>query len=50
MGSAGVVTTRGSLADRERAASLGADAYLVKSEFRDNDMLDAVARFVEVKR
>lgn len=45
-----MVTTRGSLADRERASSLGADAYLVKSEFRDNDMLDAVARFVEVAR
>jgi chemotaxis protein histidine kinase CheA len=45
-----MVTTRGSVADRERAASLGADAYLVKSEFRDQDMLEAVARFVEVSR
>lgn len=45
-----MVTTRGSIADRERAAALGADAYLVKSEFRDRDMLDAVARFVEVAR
>lgn len=45
-----MVTTRGSIADRERAASLGADAYLVKSEFRDRDMLDAISRFVEVSR
>jgi two-component system chemotaxis sensor kinase CheA len=45
-----MVTTRGSMADRERASSLGADAYLVKSEFRDRDMLDAIARFVEVSR
>jgi two-component system chemotaxis sensor kinase CheA len=45
-----MVTTRGSLADRERATALGADAYLVKSEFRDRDMLDAIARFVEVAR
>jgi two-component system chemotaxis sensor kinase CheA len=45
-----MVTTRGSIADRERAAALGADAYLVKSEFRDRDMLDAIARFVEVAR
>jgi two-component system chemotaxis sensor kinase CheA len=45
-----MVTTRGSIADRERAAALGANAYLVKSEFRDRDMLDAIARFVEVAR
>ncbi|PRQ04115.1 Gliding motility regulatory protein [Enhygromyxa salina] len=45
-----MVTTRGSVADRERASSLGADAYLVKSEFRDQNMLEAVARFVEVTR
>jgi two-component system chemotaxis sensor kinase CheA len=45
-----MVTTRGSMADRERAAALGANAYLVKSEFRDRDMLDAIARFVEVAR
>jgi two-component system chemotaxis sensor kinase CheA len=45
-----MVTTRGSVADRERAAALGANAYLVKSEFRDRDMLDAIARFVEVAR
>ena len=34
----------------ERASSLGADAYLVKSDFRDQNMLEAVSRFVEVKR
>jgi chemotaxis protein histidine kinase CheA len=45
-----MVTTRGSIADRERATALGANAYLVKSEFRDRDMLDAIARFVEVAR
>lgn len=45
-----MVTTRGSAADRERASSLGADAYLVKSDFRERDMLEVVARFVEVTR
>ena len=45
-----MVTTRGSVADRERASSLGADAYLVKSDFRDQHMLEAVARFVEISR
>lgn len=45
-----MVTTRGSVADRERASSLGADAYLVKSDFRDQNMLEAVARFVEISR
>ncbi|KIG14213.1 Signal transduction histidine kinase CheA [Enhygromyxa salina] len=45
-----MVTTRGSAADRERASSLGADAYLVKSDFRRQHMLEVVARFVEVER
>ena len=45
-----MVTTRGSVADRERASALGADAYLVKSDFRDQNMLETVARFVEIKR
>lgn len=45
-----MVTTRGSAADRERATSLGADAYLVKSDFHEKNMLEVIARFVEVKR
>lgn len=45
-----MVTTRGSAADRERATSLGADAYLVKSDFREQNMLEVVARFVAVVR
>jgi len=38
-----VLSSRGSAADKERAAVLGADAFLVKSEFRN----DAVAQLVE---
>ncbi|PRP95245.1 hybrid sensor histidine kinase/response regulator [Enhygromyxa salina] len=45
-----MVTTRGSAADRERATMLGADAYLVKSDFREQHMLEVVGRFVEVPR
>lgn len=41
-----VVTTRGSVEDRRRAAECGADAYVVKTEFRDSDLLEAVRGLV----
>lgn len=37
-----VVTTRGSIEDRRRAAECGADAYVVKTAFRDADLLQTV--------
>ena len=45
-----MLTTRGSVADRQRATSLGADAYVVKSDFREQTLLDIISRFVEVPR
>jgi two-component system, chemotaxis family, sensor kinase CheA len=43
-----MVTTRGSVADRSMAASLGADALIVKSEFENAHLLETVRRFVEI--
>ncbi len=43
-----MVTTRGSVSDRATAASLGADALIVKSEFENAQLLDTVRRFVEI--
>jgi len=43
-----MVTTRGSLSDRAMAASLGADALIVKSEFENAHLLETVRRFVEI--
>jgi len=41
-----VLTTRGSAEDRRRAASLGADAYLVKSDFEgDSTLLNTIRHF-----
>lgn len=45
-----VSSTRASTADRQRAVMLGADAYFVKSELNQPSLLEAVARFVEVRR
>ncbi|MEK7704907.1 MAG: response regulator [Myxococcota bacterium] len=42
-----VFTTRGSAADKRQAADLGANAYLVKTEFREEDLLQAVERFLK---
>jgi chemotaxis protein histidine kinase CheA len=42
-----MVTTRGSVSDRATAASLGADALIVKSEFENAHLLETVRRFVE---
>lgn len=41
-----MVTTRGSLADRQKAAMLGADAYLVKTDFHSRELAETVRRFV----
>jgi two-component system chemotaxis sensor kinase CheA len=45
-----VASTRSSASDRQRAVALGADAWIVKSEFSEHSLLDAVERFVEVVR
>ncbi|HJL17407.1 MAG TPA: response regulator [Sandaracinaceae bacterium LLY-WYZ-13_1] len=39
-----VVTTRGSAEDRRRAAECGADAYVVKTDFSEGDLLETVRR------
>jgi len=41
-----VCSTRGAEEDKRRAAHLGADAYLVKAQFSDRDLLDAVGRLL----
>jgi CheY-like chemotaxis protein len=41
-----VLSTRGSEADRQRAASLGADAYLVKATFREEALIELLGRFL----
>jgi DNA-binding response OmpR family regulator len=43
-----MVTTRGSVQDRAMAASLGADALIVKSEFENAHLLETLRRFVEI--
>jgi two-component system chemotaxis sensor kinase CheA len=44
-----MLTTRGSAADRKSAAELGADAYLVKSDFEGSKLLETVARFINLR-
>jgi chemotaxis protein histidine kinase CheA len=41
-----MLTTRGSEDDRRRAATLGADAYLIKAEFEQNRLVDTVRRLI----
>ena len=41
-----MLTTRGSAEDRKRAATLGADAYLIKSDFQVVSLLDQVRRYI----
>ena len=41
-----MLTTRGSEEDRRRAATLGANAYLVKAEFEQSRLLDTVRRLI----
>jgi chemotaxis protein histidine kinase CheA/CheY-like chemotaxis protein len=44
-----MLTTRGSAADRKAAAELGADAYLVKSDFEGSKLLDTISRFINLR-
>jgi chemotaxis protein histidine kinase CheA/CheY-like chemotaxis protein len=44
-----MLTTRGSAADKKAAAELGANAYLVKSEFEGSKLIDAVSRFINLE-
>jgi two-component system, chemotaxis family, sensor kinase CheA len=41
-----MLTTRASEEDRRMASSLGADAYVIKGEFSEETLLDAIHRFV----
>jgi two-component system chemotaxis sensor kinase CheA len=41
-----LVTTRGSAEDRQRGIEVGADAYVVKSEFKSKDFIEVVRRFL----
>jgi two-component system chemotaxis sensor kinase CheA/two-component system sensor histidine kinase and response regulator WspE len=41
-----MLTTRGSAEDRRRAATLGASAYLVKSEFEEATLLETLGRYL----
>jgi two-component system, chemotaxis family, sensor kinase CheA len=41
-----MLTTRGSADDRRRAATLGADAYLIKSDFQGATLLEQVRRYI----
>ena len=43
-----VLSSHGSAEDKRRAADLGADAYLVKSEFYGEGLADTVDRFLPV--
>lgn len=44
-----MLSTRGSVEDRKRATRLGANAYLVKTEFHSESLLEAVRRFVNLR-
>jgi two-component system, chemotaxis family, sensor kinase CheA len=41
-----MLTTRGSVEDRQRATELGANAYLLKTGFKSQALLDLVTRFL----
>lgn len=41
-----VLSSRGSVADKQRAGELGADAYLVKSEFSEERLVEILNRFL----
>ena len=41
-----LLTARGSERDKARGLEAGADAYLVKSEFDQTELLDAIRRLV----
>jgi chemotaxis protein histidine kinase CheA len=44
-----MLTTRASAEDRKRATSLGANAYLVKSEFQGGALIDVLSRFLDLR-
>jgi hypothetical protein len=44
-----MLTTRSSPEDRRRAAMLGANAYVIKSEFQGTTLIDLVKRYVELQ-
>jgi CheY-like chemotaxis protein len=44
-----MLSTRGSIEDRKRATRLGANAYLVKTEFHSESLLEVVRRFVNLR-
>jgi two-component system chemotaxis sensor kinase CheA len=44
-----VLSTLGSEADRQQAARVGADAYLVKSELKAERLLSTVKRYVRTR-
>ncbi|HYQ18829.1 MAG TPA: response regulator, partial [Polyangiaceae bacterium] len=44
-----MLSTRGSVEDRKRATRLGANAYLVKTEFHSDSLLEVVRRFVNLR-
>jgi two-component system chemotaxis sensor kinase CheA len=41
-----LVTTRESLADRQRGLEAGADAYIIKSSFDQDDLLRTIAELI----
>jgi CheY-like chemotaxis protein len=45
-----LLTSRGSPEDRRRAATLGANAHLIKSGFGEASLLETIRRFVDVPR
>lgn len=45
-----VLSSRGSREDKQRAGELGADAYLVKSEFAEERLAETIDRFLESRR
>lgn len=44
-----MLTTRGSVEDRQRASSLGANAYVLKSGFQSDALVEVVGRFVRTR-
>jgi two-component system chemotaxis sensor kinase CheA/two-component system sensor histidine kinase and response regulator WspE len=45
-----MLTSRGSMEDRQRAAALGANAHLTKSGFEEDTLVEIIRRFVELPR
>ena len=45
-----MLTTRASVQDRQRATTLGANAYVLKEDFRSDVLLDVVQRFLPLHR